>query len=49
MRGFTVADETFLTKVVTMDWLGNLTNYKEDYKVFLFHVVCTVLVRIILF
>ena len=28
-----------------MDWLGNLANYK-DYNVPLFHIVCTVTVRI---
>ena len=34
------------SKVVRVDWLGNLANYKEDYNVSLFHVVCTVTVRI---
>ena len=34
------------TKVVRVDWLGNLANYKEDYNVSLFHVVFTVTVRI---
>ena len=29
-----------------MDWLGNFENYKEDYNVSLFDVVCTVTVRI---
>ena len=29
-----------------MDWLGNLANYKEGYNVSLFHVVCTVTLRI---
>ena len=29
-----------------MDRLGNLANYKEDYNVSLFHVVCRVTVRI---
>ena len=33
-------------KVVRVDWLGNLANYKEDYIVSLFYVVCTVTVRI---
>ena len=33
---------TFITwtKVVRVDWLGTLANYKEDYNVSLFHVVC---------
>ena len=35
-----------LTKVVRVDWLGNSENHKKDYNVFLFHVVCTVTVRI---
>ena len=34
------------TKVVRVGWLGNLANYKEDYNISLFHVVCTVTVRI---
>ena len=34
------------TKVVRVDWLGNLANHKEDYNVSLFHVVCTVTVMI---
>ena len=29
-----------LFKVVRVDWLGNLANYKEDYNVSLFHAVC---------
>ena len=33
-------------KVVRVDWLRNLENYKEDYNVSLFYVVCTVTVRI---
>ena len=33
-------------KALRVDWLGNLANYKKDYKVSLFHVVCTVTVRI---
>ena len=34
----------YRTKVVRVDWLGNLANYKEDYNVSLFDVVCTVTV-----
>ena len=36
----------FLIKDARMDWLENLANYKEDYNVSLFHVVCTVTVMI---
>ena len=36
-------------KVVRVDWFGNLANYKKDYNVSLFHVVCTVTVRIFCF
>ena len=35
-----------LDKVVRVDRLGNLANYKKDYNVSLFHVVCTVTVMI---
>ena len=35
-----------LNKVVRVDWLGNLANYKEDYTASLFHILCTVTVRI---
>ena len=35
-----------LNKVVRVNWLGNLTNYKEDYNVSLFLVVCTGTIRI---
>ena len=35
------------TKVVRVDWLGNLANYKEDYSVSFFHVAYTVTVRIL--
>ena len=42
-----VIEEMFmLTKVVRVDWLGNLANYKEDDNFSLFHVVCTVTVMI---
>ena len=37
---------TALIKVVRKDWLGNLANHKDDYDASLFHVVCTVTVRI---
>ena len=33
-------------KIVIVDCLGNLANYREDYNVSLFHVVCTVAARI---
>ena len=33
-------------KVIKVDWLGNLANYKEDYNAPLFDVVCTVTVMI---
>ena len=33
-------------KVARVDWLGNSANFKEDYSVSLFHVVCTVKVMI---
>ena len=29
-----------------MDWLGNLANYKEDCNISLFHVACTLTIRI---
>ena len=34
----------YKNKVVRMDWLGNLVNYKEDYNVSLFYVASTVMV-----
>ena len=34
------------SKVVRVDWLGNLAKYEKDCNVSLFHVVCTVTVRI---
>ena len=33
-------------KVIKVNWLGNLANYKEDYNAPLFDVVCTVTVMI---
>ena len=33
-------------KLLKMDWLGNLANYKEDYNAPLFDFVCTVTVMI---
>ena len=36
-------------KVVRVDWLRKLANYKEDYNISLFHVVCTVTVKNLLF
>ena len=35
----------YIIKVVRVDWLENLANYKKNYNVSLFHVVCTVTVR----
>ena len=35
-----------LSKVIKVDLLGNLANYKEDYNAPLFDVVCTVTVMI---
>ena len=29
-----------MDKVVRVAWLGNLANYKEDYNLSLFHVLC---------
>ena len=44
---FDVVKNDTLSKVVRVDWLRNFANYKEYYNVSLFHVVCTVTVRIV--
>ena len=46
MPGRFLSTLSFVLKVVRVDWVGNLADYKEDYNVFLFDVVCTVTVRI---
>ena len=44
MPGRFLSTLSFVLKVVRVDWLGNLADYKEDYNVSLFDVACTVTV-----